>query len=241
MDALRQRVTMITPGQQGIALAPTRWETLRTEAGGALSHYHETHPDVPGPTPERLRCDMQDRLTAPVFAGLADELLREGKMVRDGPWLRLPEHEARLLPADERIWAEIRPLLGRGGYQPPRVRDIAGILRLDENAVRQLLRCLARLGRVLLVAHDHYFLRPVVAELAAIAQDIAGQSPDGRFGAAEFRDRVGVGRKLAIQILEFFDRAGFTLRIGDLRRVRQDCRAVFGERDAAAIASDGVE
>ena len=33
--------------------------------------------------------------------------------------------------------------------------------------------------------------------------------------AADFRDRLGVGRKLAIQILEYFDRIGFTRRRGN--------------------------
>ena len=35
----------------------------------------------------------------------------------------------------------------------------------------------------------------------------------------QFRDRLDNGRKVAIQILEFFDRHGVTLRRGDLRRV----------------------
>ena len=49
--------------------------------------------------------------------------------------------------------------------------------------------------------------------LAAIAHDLG---PD--FTAAQFRDRLDNGRKVAIQILEFFDRHGITLRRGDLRR-----------------------
>ena len=39
---------------------------------------------------------------------------------------------------------------------------------------------------------------------------------DGVVRAAQFRDATGLGRKRAIQILEFFD------RIGLLRRVRDD-------------------
>ena len=35
---------------------------------------------------------------------------------------------------------------------------------------------------------------------------------------AKFRDKLDNGRKLAIQILEFFDRHGITIRRGDLRR-----------------------
>ena len=46
--------------------------------------------------------------------------------------------------------------------------------------------------------------------------------------AAQFRDRLANGRKVAIQILEFFDRAGVTVRIGDERRVRTDRLGLFG-------------
>src|SRR6516164_5032830 len=54
------------------------------------------------------------------------------------------------------------------------------------------------------------------------AQSLAEQSHDSKITAAVFRDRIGTGRKLAIQILEFFDRTGMTIREGDLRRLRED-------------------
>ncbi len=43
-----------------------------------------------------------------------------------------------------------------------------------------------------------------------------------RHGPRRFRDRIGTGRKVAIQILEFFDRVGMSRRIGDSHRVFQD-------------------
>ena len=55
--------------------------------------------------------------------------------------------------------------------------------------------------------------------MARIAIDVAAGSPTGKFTAAEFRDRLDNGRKVAIQILEFFDRHGFTIRRQDLRRI----------------------
>ena len=54
---------------------------------------------------------------------------------------------------------------------------------------------------------------------AAEAAEAAKATDDGWFNAAAFRDRLGNGRKVAIQILEFFDRRGITVRRGDLRRV----------------------
>jgi selenocysteine-specific elongation factor len=40
--------------------------------------------------------------------------------------------------------------------------------------------------------------------------------------AAQYRDAIGVGRKRAIQILEFFDRVGYTRRTRDARVLRVD-------------------
>ena len=57
-------------------------------------------------------------------------------------------------------------------------------------------------------------LRPVVAEMISIANAFGRE-----FSAAEFRDKLDNGRKVAILILEFFDRHGVTVRRGDLRRV----------------------
>ncbi|MBG4367093.1 SelB C-terminal domain-containing protein, partial [Pseudomonas aeruginosa] len=51
----------------------------------------------------------------------------------------------------------------------------------------------------------------------------AGQArpPAGLTRPAEFRDRLGIGRKRSIQILEHFDRIGLTRRIGNDRRLRE--------------------
>ena len=40
--------------------------------------------------------------------------------------------------------------------------------------------------------------------------------------ARYYRDAIGLGRKRTIQILEFFDRVGYTRRIGDSHIVRRD-------------------
>ncbi len=58
--------------------------------------------------------------------------------------------------------------------------------------------------------------------------------PHGQFTAAQFRDRLDNGRKVAIQILEFFDRHGVTLRRGDLRRINRHRLDLF--RRAARTA-----
>jgi selenocysteine-specific elongation factor len=121
---------------------------------------------------------------------------------------------------DQALWHRIAPLLTEQPFQPPRVRDIARTESLDEATVRQLLIRVARQGSVYKVAHDHYFDRDAVAQLAGIVRELAAGTLEGTVTAAEFRDRIGTGRKLAIQILEYFDRIGLTRRLRDIHRLR---------------------
>ncbi|MGX9576493.1 SelB domain-containing protein [Mesorhizobium sp. f-mel] len=121
--------------------------------------------------------------------------------------MRLPGHEVRLTPQDETLWLQIERLIGGSTrYHPPRVRDIADTLAKPETEIRRLLKLTGRIGKVYEVAHDHFFLRPALAGIVEIVDDLTAAEPGGRSNAAQFRDRAGSGRKIAIQILEFLDR-----------------------------------
>jgi selenocysteine-specific elongation factor len=127
---------------------------------------------------------------------------------------------------------------GPDRFRPPRVPEIAGLLNAKEPDIKKLFKALARVGKVVEVAQDHFFLRGTVAEMAGIAAEISASAPDGQFTAAQLRDRLDNGRKVAIQILEFFDRHGVTVRRGDLRRVDSNRVDLFGRpaEDAKSIS-----
>jgi selenocysteine-specific elongation factor len=204
-----------------LLFAPRHWAALAERVLAALAGLHSSQPDRLGPDRERLRRIACPALARPSFAGLLDALAAEGRLARTGPWVHLPGHSVRLAEADDALWQTgIRPLIDAAPYQPPRVRDLARALGRDEEAVRELLKRLASMGEVYRVAQDHYFTRAAVAELAAIVRDLSVAQGEAR--AAAFRDRIGTGRKLAIQILEFFDLIGLSRRIGDGHRVFGD-------------------
>jgi selenocysteine-specific elongation factor len=73
---------------------------------------------------------------------------------------------------------------------------------------------------VLQVVRDLFYAPGAIARLARIGAAL--EAEDGGVRAAAFRDRGRIGRKRTVQILEFFDRIGYTRRIGDLHRLRSD-------------------
>jgi len=185
---------------------------------------------------------LEPRLPAPAFSAVLDALVHTKEIVLDGSWIKLPAHEVRLTPQDEALWKKISPLItGTERFRPPRVRDIANLLQVKEPEIRRFFKVLSRMGRVDEVAHDHFFLRGTVAEMVEICAEISQSTADGQFTAAQLRDRLDNGRKVSIQILEFFDRHGVTFRRGDLRRINKHRLDLFRRRadeaDVAVISS----
>jgi selenocysteine-specific elongation factor len=145
------------------------------------------------------------------------ELLAGARLAASRAWLHLPEHQASLAAGDRDLFAVLKPLLDAQLFGPPRVRDVARASGTAEDVVRQLFRRVARAGELYPVAHDHYFTAEAVAQLAAIVAELNAEKAAVR--AADLRDIIyrdgGGGRKVAIHILEFFDRIGYTRRVRD--------------------------
>ena len=187
-------------------------------------------------------CSSIRACRAPAFAAALRGLSRAGEVALDGAWVRLPGHEVRLTPKDEALWLRVQPLLAgatasgrRGCATSPSMLARAG----SGNPAAPEARS-AAWARCDEVAHDHFFLRTALARDGRNhARDLAATAPDGEFTAAQFRDRLGSGRKVAIQILEFFDRHGVTVRRGDLRRVNQHRLDLFRRAGRHGAADDG--
>jgi selenocysteine-specific elongation factor len=202
-----------------VAISAERWQQLRSEVVTAIGLAHQKEPEMPGVEQQRLRRMIAPALDIDAFGSLIDELLEQSSLQRRGAFLALPTHTATL-GKDQRVrWERIKPLLDDRKFDPPRVRDIARDTGIPEVEVRHLLKTVARTGDVAQVAHDHFFLTTAVAELADIAGNVAERHGAAR--AAEFRDQIATGRKLAIQILEFFDRVGYMRRVRDDHLVRR--------------------
>ncbi len=199
--------------------AGERWFALVEQLLAGLRRFHEELPDELGPDRDRLRRYALPQLERPVFIALLDAALAGGDVHSSGPWLHLPGHEVRLSDSEEQLRARLWPLLEAGRYDPPWVRDLARELRQDEAVMRNLLRKLARLGQLQQVVRDLFYPEATLRQLAEIAVQV--RDPAGLIRPAEFRDRLGIGRKRSIQILEHFDRIGLTRRIGNDRRLRE--------------------
>ncbi len=196
------------------------WQSLRDRAINALGEFHTTSPEEPGPDIGRLRRISLPQLPHDLWRALIAELARDGAIVRSDPWVHLPGHAVTLSAQETALAAKLQPLIAAGRFNPPWVRDLAGTLKAPEEDVRQVLRKQVTQGALYQVVRDLFYDRKCVDELATVVTTLA--QDHGTVEAAQYRDAVGLGRKRAIQILEFFDRVGHTRRFRDSRVLRAD-------------------
>jgi selenocysteine-specific elongation factor len=223
--AMQEIVAALSPlvfaDEERVAIGATQWQRFVAAVIERLEGFHAAYPDSQGMAREKLRKAVKPELPPSAFALALKHVDLATHVARDGAFVRLASHVMQLTASRETQWTAAAPLLaGEARFRPPRVRDIAGVLSLPEADIRQLLKLVARMGLVDEVSHDHFFLRTTVHEMLQIAADIEAHAADGWLTAAPFRDRLDCGRKVAILVLEFFDRHGVMLKRGTLRRIQ---------------------
>jgi selenocysteine-specific elongation factor len=206
--------------------AAPAWAAMQARILASLADFHAGNADEPGPQAARLRRMALPQQEPEVAGALFDALIAAGRLARSGPWLHLPEHEIRLSPTDEALAQEVRRHMIEI-TEPVWVRDLAGTLHRDETALRTLMLRLMKRGELLQVVRDLYVTPALATRYAETVARL--EAAEGAAPAARFRDETGLGRKRAIQVLEFFDRVGYTRRAGEVHRLRGGASpAMFG-------------
>lgn len=195
-------------------------QLVRSESAALamLQNFHARLPEDMGPDIQRARRLAAPRMPEALWTQLLEHLVAQGKIARRSGFIQLPMHGEHLREADRIVAQRALPMLQQGRYDPPWVRDIAGTARLPESQVRSVLARLAKSGEVFQIVKDLYYHPKVVHELAQLVREI--EQREGEITAAAFRDATNLGRKRAIQILEFFDRIGYLRRVGDIHLLR---------------------
>ncbi|CDG19630.1 selenocysteine-specific translation elongation factor [Xenorhabdus doucetiae] len=183
----------------------------------AVVEYHEKHSDQQGVGKARLKRMVLPALDDGLVYQLIHQLLEQGALKQTHGWLHLPEHGLMFTAEQENLWLQAEPHFKAQAWW---VRDLAIEMGEDEATLRGLLRKAAQLGLIIAIVPDRYYHRQYIQQFADLIRRY--DQMKGGITAIDFRDELGIGRKLAIQILEYFDRTGFTRRKADLHVLRDE-------------------
>jgi selenocysteine-specific elongation factor len=216
------------------AAQTARWEEL---ALARLTRYHEEQPEELGPDLARWRRLAAPRMAEPLWQSLVRRMASAGQVTISGAAAHLPAHGIQLSALDERLAQKVMPRLMAAGFEGVWARDLAKDAHEPEALVRTTLARLSQRGELFQVVKDLYYAPTSIHELARIAR---ASAIGGDVKASVFRDRSGLGRKRAIQVLEFFDKVGVLRRVGDAHRLRTDCRLFIDDHEGGGATRAGA-
>ena len=226
-------------------MGESAWQHLRRTVLDTLASYHQNATDEIGPDAARLRRLARLRMDDAHWRLLLEALVQEGSVAQSGAFVHLPEHGSQLAARDETLLQRLTPHLMDAGAQGAWVRDLAEHVGEPAANLRPAMARLARSGHLYQVVKDLYLDAATAARLAALVRQLAladteaADATDAQRASnalpilkvAEFRDASGLGRKRAVQMLEFFDRIGLCRRVGDTHVLRLESEVFKGSSE----------
>jgi len=192
-------------------------ERLRGQIRAALEQFHRANPLKPGMSREELR-GRAGAADERVFAHVLARLAAEGVVRSERDKVRLASHEVHLSADQRRVVDQVESDFLRAEAAPPSPEEAlsrAGIHGDEEHELFQLLVEGKRLVRIKesLFFHAHA-LNSIQDKLVALLRERK------EIGPGDIKDLLGISRKYAIPLLEYFDGRRVTMRVGERRVLR---------------------
>ena len=166
-----------------------------------------------------LKSQLPREVDALFFDHLVDELVAEGRLHRREDRFREGSPDPDLSERDRVLLERLQGLLTGRAFSPPSVKEMEEQLQAGATLI-EALNGLTADGRLVKVTSDFYYDRAALSDMAGRIRDYFARQTEMR--VADLKDLLGISRKHAVPVLEYFDRAGITRRLGDVRVAGRD-------------------
>ena len=196
---------------------PESFARLRGLVVDELSAFHRANPLKPGMSREELRV-RAGGADERVFAFLLSSLGAAGIVTTERDKARLTAHEVRLSPEQQRVVDALESEFSRAEAAPPSAGGALGRAGVSGDEEHELFQVLVQSGKLVRVKDSLFFharaLDSIQAKLVAFLRERK------EIGPSDIKDLLGISRKYAIPLLEFFDQRRVTARVGERRILR---------------------
>ncbi|MEM7561581.1 MAG: selenocysteine-specific translation elongation factor [Pseudomonadota bacterium] len=229
MQHLLERLSLrqIAEGTSERIFSEAQWQGLLERIGTETGQFHQRHPARPGPAIKDIQLSVSPFVAAEVLQQAIREMTRQGVLKPRGSHYHLPSHQIAVSTRDQQLWDQVTPFIAPNDGSPLSLHQAAEAIGVDKRVLEAALKNAVKLGEMISVAKNRYLPVKYAARLARAAENLIAQKEQPRFSVVEFCEDTGLGRNFAIDLLEHFDRIGFTERVENLRLIRKPANTVF--------------
>jgi selenocysteine-specific elongation factor len=150
-----------------------------------------------------------------IVAFLLSDLTREKIIAVRGDVLEIPGRSKTLGGAEGELARMIEARFAEAGLQTPAVSELIKTMTHKPKMIEGVIAFLVKQGTLIRLAEGVYVHRGAIDAARATIAPHKGQTID----VGRFKEMFSLSRKVAIPLLEYFDREGVTKRVGDARQV----------------------
>jgi selenocysteine-specific elongation factor len=192
---------------------------LREKASKILESYHKDHPLKTGMSREVLKSKLAHSLSSKLFSLLVQDMTKSNIVIQEKEIIRLSGHTVALEADQKDVRHRIEQTYLQSGLQPPYFRDLVASHKQNPAHVKEILIHMLEEGTIVKVKEDLYFHRRVIENLKN--RLISYLKANSEITTPQFKEMTGVSRKYTIPLIEYFDSTKATIRVGDIRRLRE--------------------
>ncbi len=198
-------------------LTHSQAEIISQHIRSALEAFHQANPYHRGASREfiRQKVDADERF----LDQWLKELARQGQLKAQNEAWSLPDFDISLSPSDATLLDQIIKIIKDQGFETENLRDLAARLKAPAEQLRTLCSLAENRGELIHVNQHILVHRQTIQNLLLHIEQHFEQNRE--LTVTDMKNITGTTRKYSVPLLEYLDRNGYTIRIGD-KRVQPD-------------------
>jgi selenocysteine-specific elongation factor len=202
-------------------LAKSLLSSLGTSVCACIQDFLKEHPALGGVERPELKTRLRKKIGTAIDEYSDDvlELLNQhGAIKAESNLIALPGRERKLEGALAATAQKIESALKSGALGPPTIPELQAQLTVPPKTLKEILRFLIDTRAVAEATPEIYFHREPLDKAKLDLQKLFAAKSERT--TSEIRQHLGMNRKFVIPLVELLDRTKFTVRAGDIRKLK---------------------
>lgn len=181
-----------------------------------INDFHHKRPESPGISADRLY--QLSGFQKNVFGTMIEYLLSQNKIVERKSRFALPGHRESFTDTQQQLVTRIESVFLDRFFGPPKLEEIARSVSVPPQEVSKALEIMVEQTLLVRIENDLLFHQDAIQQAQKLLTDFIEE--EGRLESVKFKYLLDTTRKFAIPLLDYFDRAGVTRRVGNTRYLK---------------------
>lgn len=206
----------VIPAKDYLFINNKNYLKLQDAIYNEVRNYQLQNPFEKGLQKAKLKSMYADQISNELFIAIITELMNDMKIQTADDYLFIKGLSTEVLPYEKYTMELILKIYNDTAFSPPYWREIEDKLDNKELA-NKILQYLINKNELIKIADDLYYHTDYIKIIKEKLLNFFKERSELEIN--QFKALFELSRKYAIPLLEYFDKIGFTIRVGDKRKL----------------------